>query len=67
MDDTAIQKAIKQYQAQLRHSTNYYNKLKEAKKLEGTYRPVGRPPKLKINIPSFTTDHTPPPPAPHLR
>lgn len=45
--DSVLQLALKQYEAQRRHSANYYNKKKQEKIESGTYRGRGRPRKVK--------------------
>lgn len=45
--ESAIEKALRQYEAQKRHSANYYNKKKQEKIENGTYRGRGRPRKVK--------------------
>jgi hypothetical protein len=42
-----IEKAMKRYEAQKKAWANYNEKLRQKKKDEGTYRPKGRPRKIK--------------------
>lgn len=53
MEDT-VSKAIKQYEAQKSYSANYYNKKKQEKIENGTYRGRGRPRKVKNEESSST-------------
>ena len=45
--DEVIAKAMKQYEAQKHHSAKYYNKKKQEKIENGTYKGRGRPRKVK--------------------
>lgn len=45
--EAITQKALQQYLNQLKHSANYYNRKKQEKIENGTYRGRGRPRKVK--------------------
>jgi hypothetical protein len=47
MDEEQFQKALKQYQAQLTASAKYYEKKRQEKIQNGTYRGRGRPRKVQ--------------------
>lgn len=49
MDDDKIQKALKQYQNQLKASASYYERKRQEKIQNGTYRGRGRPRKMKTD------------------
>lgn len=50
MDEINLKQAQKQYEAQLKASAAYYDRLREKKKQEGTYRGRGRPRKVKVEV-----------------